>query len=129
MSEYIQEYINYRIEKSEEAYQDALILYKSGSWNATVNRLYYACYYLVSALCLKNGFESKTHTGLKNQLNLNYIKTRKIPVEMGRLYADLFDSRQKGDYGDLFDFDKETVESLLNPVKEFLETLKKLLIV
>jgi len=46
---------------------------------------------------------------------------------MGRLYSDLFDSRQKGDYGDMYDFDKETVESLLIPVKEFIDTLKQLL--
>jgi uncharacterized protein (UPF0332 family) len=82
---------------------------------------------LVSALTLKDGIETKTHSGLRNQLNLHYVKSGKIPIEMGRLYSDLFDSRQKGDYGDMYDFDKETVESLLIPVKEFIDTLKQLL--
>ncbi len=127
MSEFINEYIKYRIEKSDQAYNDALLLAKSESWNASVNRLYYASYYLVSALILKNGIETKTHSGLRNQLNLNFVKTGKISIEIGRLYSDLFDSRQKGDYGDMYDFDKETVQDLLEPVKELLETLKKLL--
>jgi len=38
----------------------------------------------------------------------------------------LFDSRQKGDYGDLFDFDSETVLSFINTVRTFLEALKPL---
>jgi uncharacterized protein (UPF0332 family) len=63
----------------------------------------------------------------RNQLNLHYVKNGKIPMEMGRLYSDLFDSRQKGDYGDMYDFDKETVESLLIPVKDFIDTIKQLL--
>ncbi len=48
-------------------------------------------------------------------------------MDMGRLYSDLFDSRQKGDYGDMYDFDKETVESLLIPVKDFIDNIKQLL--
>jgi uncharacterized protein (UPF0332 family) len=127
MSDYIGDYIQYRIEKSNQAYDDALLLAQSGSWNGSINRLYYTCYYLVSALTLKDGIETKTHSGLRNQLNLHYVKNGKIPIEMGRLYSDLFDSRQKGDYGDMYDFDKETVESLLIPVKEFIDTLKQLL--
>ena len=45
----------------------------------------------------------------------------------GKLYADLIDSRQKGDYGDLYDFDKETVGNFIEPVGEFISTLKRLI--
>ena len=74
MKDYTLEYIKYRIEKSEEAYNDAVLLSEMGSWNASINRLYYACYYVVSALMLKDGIETKSHSGIKNQLNLHYIK-------------------------------------------------------
>lgn len=36
----IEDLIRYRLEKSEQAYQDALILADRQSWNAVVNRLY-----------------------------------------------------------------------------------------
>ena len=127
MRDYKEEYINYRIEKSEQAYLDAKLLASQESWNACINRLYYSCYYIVSALALKNDIQTQTHSGLKGQFNLHFIKTKKISIEMGKLYSDLIDSRQKGDYGDMYDFDRETVESLIEPVGEFISSLKKLI--
>jgi uncharacterized protein (UPF0332 family) len=37
------------------------------------------------------------------------------------------DWRQKGDYGDMFDFSKETVVPLLKPVEQFLMKIKGLI--
>lgn len=45
---------------------------------------------------------------------------------MGKLYADLMDWRQKGDYGDMFDFDREAVNPLFQPVEEFLKKIRSL---
>lgn len=39
---------------------------------------------------------------------------------MGRLFSKLFDFRQKGDYGDMFDFDEEITKPLLEKVKIFI---------
>ena len=127
MRDYKEEYIKYRIEKSERAFLDAKLLATQQSWNASINRLYYSCYYIVSALALQNDIQTQTHSGLRTQFNLHFIKTKKISIEMGKLYADLMDSRQKGDYGDLYDFDKESVESFIDPVGEFISSLKKLI--
>jgi uncharacterized protein (UPF0332 family) len=33
--------------------------------------------------------------------------------------------RQKGDYGDLYDFDEKVVEPLIEQAKEFIEEIKK----
>lgn len=127
MSNYKIEYIKYRVEKSAQAYEDAKILAANGRWNGAVNRLYYSCYYIVSALALNNDIVTQTHSGLKTQFNLNFIKTEMLSKDLGKLYSDLFDWRQKGDYGDMYDFDKETVESLLMPVEEFLKTISSLI--
>lgn len=82
---------------------------------------------MVSALVLQNNIQAQTHSGLRSQFNLHFVKTKKLSMDIGKLYADLMDSRQKGDYGDLYDFDKETVESLIEPVGEFISGLKKLI--
>lgn len=127
MSAYRQDYIEYRLAKAYESFDDAKLLSKNESWNASINRLYYACYYAVSALLLQKGVTTQTHNGLKTQFNLLFVKTGIISIEQGRLYADLMDWRQKGDYGDMFDFDKESVVALIEPVRALLDTIKQLL--
>ena len=43
------DYVNYRLEKSEETFEVAELLFKNLKWNAVINRLYYACFYAVTA--------------------------------------------------------------------------------
>jgi uncharacterized protein (UPF0332 family) len=50
------EYIKYRFKRAEESFDDALILIKNRRWNTAINRLYYAYFYAVIALLLKNEF-------------------------------------------------------------------------
>lgn len=45
-------FVRYRIEKAEEAFSAAGILYEARQWNAAINRLYYACFYAASAILL-----------------------------------------------------------------------------
>ena len=120
MTNYGAEYIAYRLSRAHEAFRDAKLLAVNQAWNASINRLYYVCFYAASALLLKNDINNKTHNGQLSQFNLHFIKTGIIPTEYGRLYARLMDWRQKGDYGDLFDSTKETVDLVLAPVEEFL---------
>jgi len=41
------------------------------------------------------------------------------------LFSQLSDYRQKGDYGDLFDFDEKIVIPLVEKVKEFVSEIQK----
>ena len=74
-----------------------------------MNRLYYACFYAVLALFSKYKINSHTHSGAKTQLSLHFVKTGKLEKEFGMLYGDLFDLRQKGDYGDFFEFEEQHI--------------------
>lgn len=65
------DYINYRINKSIEIYEDAILLAANKRWNSCVNRLYYSSYYLVSALLYKNDIKAETHNGVKTHFFLN----------------------------------------------------------
>ena len=88
-----------------------------------MNRLYYACFYAVIALLLKNEIETLTHDGARTQFGLKFVKTGIIDKKYGLLFSKLFDYRQKGDYGDLFNFDEDTIAPLLPKVDEFIKTL------
>ncbi|MBN2612516.1 MAG: HEPN domain-containing protein [Bacteroidales bacterium] len=56
---------------------------------------------------------------------INFIKSGKIDKKYRKLFTKLFDLRQKGDYGNLFDHDEESVKPLIAQTKEFIEEIKK----
>ena len=120
-----QDYINYRLQKADESFADAELLANNGRWNSVVNRLYYASFYAVSALFLSKDIKSTTHDGCRTQFSLNFIKKGNIEKRFGKHFTKLFDLRQKGDYGDLFDYDKATVEPLIDLTKEFIQEIKR----
>ena len=122
-----EDYIRYRLKRAQESFEDALILAKESRWNAVINRLYYACFYAVIALLMQNKLKSQTHDGARTQFGAKFIKTGIIDKKFGKLYTKLFDFRQKGDYGDLFDFDEATVRPLIDSVDDFLKIIKKLI--
>jgi uncharacterized protein (UPF0332 family) len=57
------EYIRYRLARSNEALSAARLMLESGLLYDAVNRLYYACFYAVSALLLTEGLSSAKHKG------------------------------------------------------------------
>ncbi len=71
------DYINYRIQKAEETFGAAKQLISNGFWNSSINRLYYACFYAVTALLIKDNISAKSHNGVKTQFFQNYIKNKK----------------------------------------------------
>ena len=121
----LDDYINYRIERAESTFNDTKLLAANKSWNSCVNRLYYSCYYLVSALLIKNGIKTKTHNGVRIQFFMTFVKTDIIDKDFGKLYSDLFRWRQSGDYSDFVSFDEETVLPLIKGTEKFFAEVKK----
>ena len=119
-----EDYINYRFQRAIESYEEALILADNKRWNAVVNRLYYSCFYAVIALLIKNNIETKSHDGARTQFGSNFIKTGQIDKKYGKLFSKLFDYRQKGDYGDLYEYEDVMVSPLIAQVKDFLSALE-----
>jgi uncharacterized protein (UPF0332 family) len=119
--------IKYRIERAEETYDEALLMRNEKHWNACANRLYYACFYAVSALFAKYGLSSSKHSGIKSLFNQHIIKKKLLDITKGKLYNQLFEARQEGDYVDFVNFDLDLVEPWIPMVKEFIDEIKQLL--
>ena len=122
-----QDYIDYRIRSAKETLNAAKLLAENSHWNSAINKLYYTCFYAISALLYKYDINTNSHAGLKHQFTLHFIKTGLIEKDLGRVFVQLFDWRQKGDYGDFYDFDKEKTLPLFNPVETLLEKVKSLI--
>jgi len=116
----------YRLERARQAFEESVLMQQAGHWNACANRLYYASFYAVTALLAKDGLASSKHSGIKALFNKNYVKTRLLSKESGRLYNQLFEARQEGDYLDFVVFDQETVEPWMPRVRDLIETISRL---
>ena len=117
--------IRYRLDRAKDTLDDARILSENGKWNSTINRLYYATYYAVMALLLKEELSPTTHHGAKSNFSQHFIKRGIISKDYGKMYSQLFTWRQKGDYDDFFDFDAEKVTPYFEPVKELIDLIEK----
>ena len=85
--------VQYRLDRALEALAEAVLLLDSGHANTAVNRLYYACFYAVSALLLTKGLTATSHSGLRTPFHQHLIRPGLLPLGQGPLYDRLFDQR------------------------------------
>jgi uncharacterized protein (UPF0332 family) len=120
------EIISYRIKRAQETFQEVQLHIENKLWTTAINRLYYACYYAVSALLLKHDIKTQSHSGTRQMFGFHFIKTEIIPKSLGKLYSDLFDMRHSGDYDDFVDYSQEDVLSVLNPARDLISRIEQL---
>ncbi|RMH33388.1 MAG: HEPN domain-containing protein [Gammaproteobacteria bacterium] len=116
-----------RKQKAWKTLKEAEGIASLGYWDAVANRLYYACFYMTSALLLHHGYEANTHRGVIHLLGLHFIKAGRISVEMGKLYIKLYELRQSSDYDELIYLEEKDVRPLLVQGREYLEEIEKLI--
>jgi uncharacterized protein (UPF0332 family) len=122
-----QEMVKYRIAKAHDAIKDAKFCAEGDMYILAINRLYYACYYISSALLLHNGYECGTHKGVKTMLNLHFVTTGKLDRKIAKTLATLYESRQSGDYDDFVYYDENDYASLEPKATEFVEAVESLI--
>jgi len=123
----VKDIINFWKEKAEDSLYGAVDDLNAKRYSFAVSRLYYACFYIVSALLFKNKLQFKKHSGVKSAFHLHFIKTKLISSKLGDLYDLLYFKRQKADYVELVSFGKSEVEEWLKQAREFVDEIKKLI--
>jgi uncharacterized protein (UPF0332 family) len=119
--------IRYRLDRAQESLDDARLLAEAARWNTCVNRLYYSCFYAVSALLVRDGLSSSRHTGVRSLFNRHYVRTGKVSREFARVYNDLFERRQEGDYADFVRFHSDQVRPWIPQTEAFIAHITSLL--
>lgn len=111
----------HRLRRASEALGEAELLLESGFVNTFVSRLYYACFYAVSALLLLEGRSSSKHSGVRALFHQRFVRTGVLSKTRGQFYDRLFDNRQKADYADLVVFDTAEVGAWLHEARGFVQ--------
>jgi uncharacterized protein (UPF0332 family) len=120
-----EEAIKYRIERAYECLDEAHILAETNHWNTVANRLYYACFYMLGALIIKDDNFANLHNNIKSGFIRIYIKTGVIDEKYGNLYKELYQKGQEEDSQNLIIYKKEEVEPLIAATTDFIEKLNE----
>ena len=67
--------IKLRIAKAKGLLSEVEPLMNLQFYTTVINRLYYSCFHATSALLLTRNITPKTHKGVANMLNLQFVKT------------------------------------------------------
>jgi uncharacterized protein (UPF0332 family) len=119
--------VEYRIERAYKTLEEAEEVAKQGWYNLAANRLYYALWYVGSALLINIEHPVKTHSGMIAQINLHYVKEGILSFDDGALLSQMFSLRQSSDYEDFKQVSKELLNDLFPKVCELVEKLKNLI--
>ena len=92
-----------------------------------MSRLYYACFYAVSALLLTKGLTATRHSSLRTLFHQHLIRPGLLPLGQGQLYDRLFDQRQRSDYADLVHFGVQEVRGWYVEVEAFVTAVAVLI--
>lgn len=116
----------YWLDKADESLHSAKSELAAGRLTFAVNRLYYTMFYAVSALFVSRNQSYGKHSAVRAALHRDFIKTGLIDKQVGRLYDELFNARQQGDYAPLVEFDQEVVIEQTTDVSQALPRLRRL---
>ena len=93
------EYVAEELADARRALSDANVLSAgTGSKEAVVNRLYYACFHPATTVLYARGIEPKTHRGVVNQFGKEIVRGGDATKSHGRFLNEMRTYRQTTDY-------------------------------
>ena len=120
--------VKYRLERANETLTEAKDLMQLNHWHGAANRLYYACFYAVCALLIKNGCVTRTHSGVFSLLGEHFVLTGLISKEQNKFYRRVLELRQTGDYDDFTELSEKEMLLLFEPATDFIKTIEQLIL-
>lgn len=81
----------------------------------------------MSALLVRDGLSSSKHTGVRSLFNRQYVRTNIVPRTLARIYNDLFERRQEGDYADFVRFQADQVRPWIPQTEALIAHIASLL--
>jgi uncharacterized protein (UPF0332 family) len=118
----------YRLREAEETLADArTMLETGGSTRTVINRSYYAMFYGVLALFIREGTDirSSKHAGVIGLFDKEFVHPGKLPVEYSRMLHRLFDARQESDYKEFAQYSEEEARKFFAMAETFIAEITR----
>ena len=120
--------VKYWLEKAHEALESARLEYKDERLTFAMNRIYYACFYALTAVFRDRDKMFKKHKGLRSALHRDLVRSGVLEERWGKFFDDVFEARQRGDYTPMVTFEPDQIEEFLKQAEAFLHEIENLLI-
>ena len=114
----------YRLEQAEEALLEADLLLNAGHFRGAINRAYYAMFYAIQVLVVKNKVKVSKHSGVISYFDREFVKPGIIDKEFSKWLHRLFDLRQDADYGDMFEPSDDQCRQAVDQAGQFVHRIR-----
>jgi hypothetical protein len=91
-----------------------------------INRCYYACFYAVSAVLLREGKTYVRHVAVRQAVHSELVHPGRIAAVFGQFYNDLFRSRHLADYDPSARVSPADAAKAIQGATEFVAEMKRL---
>jgi uncharacterized protein len=115
------------MEKARDALAAARRELDAGDAALASNRVYYACFYALSAVLLKEGLQFAKHTGVRGAMHQHLVRTGRLSADFGRFYDKAFAERQEADYNAMASFTPESVLQRIGDAERFVAEMGRIL--
>lgn len=111
---------------ADEALASARREHQAGQDRFAINRCYYACFYAVSAVLLREGKTFVRHVALRQAVHSELVHPGRIDARLGQFYNDLFRSRHLADYDPSARVSPTDAVQAIQGAGEFVAEMKRL---
>lgn len=118
--------VKYWFEKAHESLESARNEYRDGRLSFAMNRIYYACFYALTAVFRDKGKTFKKHKGLRSALHRDLVRNGIVEDRWGKFFDEVFEARQRGDYTPMVKFEPDQLEDSLQQAAHFLQVMEEL---
>lgn len=118
------ERIRFRLTQAQEALREAKNLLVASLYRGTINRAYYAMFYSVLALTVREGIPLSKHSGAIAFFDKEFIKTNILPRDLSKKLHTGFDRRQISDYGEIWTVDQAEAETAYAEAVDFVTSIE-----
>jgi uncharacterized protein (UPF0332 family) len=113
------------MQRATATLEAAKLLAEDQYWNDVANRIYYACYYAISAHLTHLDIETNTHKGLKVMFHKHIIKNGLLEKKWSIFFDAVWNKRQEGDYSNMVLFDGTEIAPFINEAEKFIEHIRQ----
>jgi uncharacterized protein (UPF0332 family) len=118
------ERIRFRLAQAREALREAKNLLDAALYRGTINRAYYAMFYSILALTVREEISLSKHSGVIAFFDKEFIKTNILPRDLSKTLHMGFDRRQTSDYGEVWAIDQTEAETAYSEAVDFVDAIE-----